>query len=507
MGILDTIFGNKKKKIEAALQKDPTVDKVLELSAIYVGENDLSSALRLLRAWSKKFNDEKMRNTLHEVELLERKSEISALEIRIKEAPNSLNYSRLASLKIKSGELEDALDICKESLEKFPQFNSGAHQCMGDIFLIQENYDGAAKEYELVIKEDPNNFQVVKSLCEIYIYKNLVSKAVSYLEDLIKKNPADQTLRDMLTRAKAGEKLVEEAEEEELIPTPTPIPVAVQPTPIVTTANRTSSTAPVNREPETSKIKDKQPILRVTAPDGTINEILLQKDEFVVGRHQEADLSIDDGKNFISRKHTAFRKVNGKYQVVDMGSGNGTFVNGSKIQGPHNLRNKDIVKVGYYSIQFMGGDSGPVIPAFDATMLEDSEATIVGQEFSYLGKSAEPVTAKISVDSGVEKVVKIAGVLQVIVINSSGFPLHFAANDKSLDEQKASALMSHIFGMVQVDTDKLDIKQVHSCDIITDKLSVYLYSKNGYVVCVIGSLSCKKAQVDVEIKSLLQGLV
>ncbi len=502
MGILDTIFGNKKKKIEAALQKDPTVDKVLELSAIYVGENDLSSALRLLRAWSKKFNDEKMRNTLHEVELLERKSEITALEIRIKEAPNSLNYSRLASLKIKSGELEDALAICNESLKKFPQFNSGAHQCIGDIFLIQENYDGAAKEYESVIKEDPNNFQVVKSLCEIYIYKNMVSKAVSYLEDLIKKNPADQTLRDMLARAKAGEKLVEETEEE-VAPTPTPIPAPIQVAPVVAPVKSVT----VNREPETSKIKEKQPTLSVTAPDGSVKEILLQKDEFIVGRHQDADLSIDDGKNFISRKHTVFRKVNGKYQVADMGSGNGTFVNGNKILAPHDLRNKDIVKVGYYSIQFLGGDSGPALPAFDATMLEDSEATIVGQEFSYLGKAAEPVTAKISVDSGVEKVAKIAGVHQVIVINSSGFPLHYAANDKSLDEQKASALMSHIFGMFQVDTDKLDIKQVHTCDIFTDKLSVFLYSKNGFVVCVIGSLGCKKAQVDAEIKSLLQGLV
>ena len=134
MGILDTIFGNKKKKIEAALQKEPTVDKVLELSAIYVSENDLPSALRLLRAWSKKFNDEKMRTTLHEVESLERKGEIVALELRIKEAPNSLNYSRLASLKIKSGDLDGALALCKESLSKYPQFNSGAHQCMGDIF-------------------------------------------------------------------------------------------------------------------------------------------------------------------------------------------------------------------------------------------------------------------------------------------------------------------------------------------------------------------------------------
>lgn len=500
MGILDTIFGNKKKKIEAALQKDPTVDKVLELSSIYVSENDLSSALRLLRAWSKKFNDEKMRSTLHEVEALERKGEIEALEIRIKEAPNSLNYSRLASLKIKSGELDDALKICKESLEKYPQFNSGAHQCMGDIFLIKENYDGALKEYELVVKEDPNNFQVVKSLCEIYIYKGSKNKAISYLEDLIKKNPADQTLKDMLARAKAGEQLVEE-EEEPIVPPPTPAKAAAPtPTPVAPKA-----AAPVSKTPETSKIKDSVAKIKVTAPDGSIKEIVLQKDEFVVGRHQDADLSIDDGKNFISRRHTAFRKINGVWQVADMGSGNGTFVNGNKIQAPHILKNGDVIKVGYYSLQFIG-DTGNAAPAFDATMLEDSEATIVGQEFSYLGKSSEPITQKFSVDSSVDKIAKIAGVNNVIVINSSGFPLHYIANDKSLNEQLASALLPHIFSLAQVDTDKLDIKQVHTCDIITDKLSLFMYTKNGYVVCVVGTLSCKKAQVDVEIKSLLQGL-
>lgn len=499
MGILDTIFGNKKKKIEASLQKDPTVEKVLELSGCYVSENDLSSALRLLRAWSKKFNDEKIRATLHEIETLERKSEISTLEIRIKEAPNSLNYSRLASLKIKSGELDDALAICKESLEKYPQFNSGAHQCMGDIFEMREDFDSAAREFELVVKEDPNNFQVIKNLCEIYIRKGALNKAISYLEDLIKKNPADQTLKDMLVRAKAGEELVEE--EEELIPPPTTVK-APEPTPI---PKPIPAPAPVSREPQTSKIKEKLPILRVTAPDGSIREIELKKDEFVVGRHQDADLSIDDGKNFISRKHTAFRKVSGKWQVADMGSGNGTFVNGNKIQAPHDLRNNDIIKVGYYAIQFVG-ESGNAVPAFDATLLEDSDATIVGQEFSYLGKSPEPITQKFSVDSSLDKMSKIPGVRQIIVINSSGFPLHYIAIDKSLNEQLASALLPHIFSLAQVDTDKLDIKQVHTCDIITDKLGLFLYSKNGFVVCVVGSLSCKKAQVDVEMKSLLQGL-
>jgi pSer/pThr/pTyr-binding forkhead associated (FHA) protein/Flp pilus assembly protein TadD len=445
----------------------------------------------------KKFNDEKMRNTLHEVESLERKGEIVALELRIKEAPNSLNYSRLASLKIKSGDLDGALALCKESLDKYPKFNSGAHQCMGDIFLIREDYDGAAKEYELVVKEDPNNFQVVKSLCEIYIYKGAVNKALSYLEDLIKKNPADQTLKDMLARAKAGEQLVEE--DEEVIPAPTPVQVAT-PEPVAA-----KKAVVPSREPETSKITEKPASIRVTAPDGSVSEIVFKKDEFIVGRHAEADLSIDDGKNFISRKHTAFRKTNNRWQVSDMGSGNGTFVNGNKIAAPHDLKNNDVIKVGYYTLQFLCDMKG-FVPEFDATMLEDSDATIVGQEFSYLGQTPEPKTQKFSADDSVEKLVKIAGVRQVIVINSSGFPLHYAANDKSLNEQMASALLAHVFSIAQVDTDKLDIKQVHTCDIITDKLSVFLYSKTGYVVCIVGSLSCKKAQVDVEIKTLLQGL-
>lgn len=500
MGILDTIFGNKKKKIEASLQKDPTVEKVLELSGIYLGEGDNGSALRLLRAWSKKFNDQKLRDNLQLVEDMERKQEIQQLQDRLNESPNPLTFSRLATLKLKSGDTDEALKICKESLEKFPQFNTGAHQCLGDIYLLSEKYNEAAKEYELVISEDSNNFYVIKNLCEIYIYNGNQSKAVDYLEGLIKKNPADQTLKDMLTRAKAGENLVEAKKEEPVVEES----VIVEESKVIEVA----SPPPVSRDPSTNKFVTNSHKISILAPDGSVSEMPLTENEFIIGRHQEADLSIDDGKHFISRKHASIRKTDRGYHVIDLGSGNGTYVNGAKIAGATDLKNNDIIKIGYYTITYIGPPS-KVEMDFDMTLMEDNDATIVGQEFSYFQSNSEQPATEISnnLDDEVKKIASLGGVLQVLIVNSTGYPVHSATNVAEVfDEQIVSALMGQAFNAAKADNERLDNGAILSCDIITDTQSLYIYSKNGFIVAVIGDKNAKKGQIDVEIQKLLTGL-
>ncbi len=503
MGILDAFFGNKKKKIEASLQKDPTVDKVLDLSNIYLSEGDVGSALRLLRAWSKKFNDQKLRDSLQSVEDMERKQEIQQLQDRLHESPNPLTYSRLATLKLKSGQIDEALNICKESLEKFPQFNTGAHQCLGDIYLLRERYNQAAEEYELVISEDSNNFHVIKNLCEIYIYNGNQSKAVNYLEGLIKKNPADQTLKDMLVRARAGENLVEVKKEEF-------VAERVVETPKIVEAPKVIEVPPApSREPVTNKFVSTDYKLSVLAPDGSVSEIALVKEEFVIGRHQEADLSIDDGKHFISRKHASIRKTDRGLHVVDLGSGNGTYVNGVKIASATDLRNNDIIKIGLYTFTCICPQSASFVDS-DMTLMEDGDATIVGQEFSYFQTNSTPqppTEIASNLDDEVKRIANLTGVLQVLIINRSGYPINSAINVAgAFDEQIISALMGQAFSAAKADSERLDNGEVSSCDIITETQNLYVYGKDGNVVAVVGDKTAKKGQVDVEVQKLLTGL-
>jgi hypothetical protein len=60
-------------------------------------------------------------------------------------------------------------------------------------------------------------------------------------------------------------------------------------------------------------------------------QIIDVEDEVVIGR-EDTDLTIDDQD--MSRRHAVVRPSEGRLQVEDLGSTNGTFVDGTKIEGP-----------------------------------------------------------------------------------------------------------------------------------------------------------------------------
>ncbi len=65
--------------------------------------------------------------------------------------------------------------------------------------------------------------------------------------------------------------------------------------------------------------------------------------ELVIGR-EGAPVTIDDSE--LSRRHAAVRPVMGGFEVEDLGSLNGTFVNGQRINIPTRLNGGDSIKVG-----------------------------------------------------------------------------------------------------------------------------------------------------------------
>ena len=59
----------------------------------------------------------------------------------------------------------------------------------------------------------------------------------------------------------------------------------------------------------------------------------------VLGRGDEADLRLDDHR--VSRVHCRLEPVNGGVKVTDLGSSNGTKVNGEKIEDETRLSSGD----------------------------------------------------------------------------------------------------------------------------------------------------------------------
>ncbi|NLW07497.1 MAG: FHA domain-containing protein [Clostridia bacterium] len=63
-----------------------------------------------------------------------------------------------------------------------------------------------------------------------------------------------------------------------------------------------------------------------------------------IGRDSSNDLCIND--SHVSAYHAVITRAGEKWQLRDLGSTNGTFVNKKLLTGPHNLRPGDIVVIG-----------------------------------------------------------------------------------------------------------------------------------------------------------------
>jgi serine phosphatase RsbU (regulator of sigma subunit)/pSer/pThr/pTyr-binding forkhead associated (FHA) protein len=132
-------------------------------------------------------------------------------------------------------------------------------------------------------------------------------------------------------------------------------------------------------------------IVILKAGESTTHE--LSRDETVIGRHPECHIQIDS--NMVSRKHARVFRDGNRFMVEDMGSGNGTTVNGVRIANATPLSHDDRVKLGPILIRFIdqpgatrpasasGGGSGQrpaPPPAFKFNLADDAEdsATITG---------------------------------------------------------------------------------------------------------------------------------
>jgi pSer/pThr/pTyr-binding forkhead associated (FHA) protein len=70
-----------------------------------------------------------------------------------------------------------------------------------------------------------------------------------------------------------------------------------------------------------------------------------------VGRSEDCEVRIDNLG--VSRHHCEIVNKEGFYLVRDLGSNNGTFVNGGKVD-VHSLNNGDVITLGKYSLEYQG---------------------------------------------------------------------------------------------------------------------------------------------------------
>jgi len=102
-------------------------------------------------------------------------------------------------------------------------------------------------------------------------------------------------------------------------------------------------------------------VLGVMKPMGGGDDIPLLKPEIVVGRRPSCDICLDFTN--VSGKHCMLRFVNNVWHVRDLGSTNGTSINGLQLSSEHSLMPDDELGIGthYFAIEYEPGGPETVL--------------------------------------------------------------------------------------------------------------------------------------------------
>ena len=87
------------------------------------------------------------------------------------------------------------------------------------------------------------------------------------------------------------------------------------------------------------------------------HEVAITKEEFLIGRGTDCDLRLRG--DAVSRHHCLIRIRPDEITLADLGSSNGTFINGQRIRSQAAIDNGDIIGVGEFRFTLeREGDSG-----------------------------------------------------------------------------------------------------------------------------------------------------
>jgi hypothetical protein len=103
----------------------------------------------------------------------------------------------------------------------------------------------------------------------------------------------------------------------------------------------------------------------------------LEGDQITIGRDSVNEVVINDAE--ISRRHARLTFQGGKYVLEDLGSTNGTFVNGQRLAGPRVLKAGEVVSFGEQ-----------IVMVFEATSF-DAGATVVSPRAAAVPPVSRPV--------------------------------------------------------------------------------------------------------------------
>ncbi len=113
--------------------------------------------------------------------------------------------------------------------------------------------------------------------------------------------------------------------------------------------------------------------LLVRGTDGKTILVPLDRDRITLGRSSACELAYPDDSG-LSRHHMSFERTGDAWQVQDLGSKNGTLLNGKLLEQPTVFGWRDQVVAGRLTIEFAGNDHTATVPRENVVFVEAPEA-------------------------------------------------------------------------------------------------------------------------------------
>ena len=149
----------------------------------------------------------------------------------------------------------------------------------------------------------------------------------------------------------------------------------------------------------------------------------LSSDPVVIGRHPECSIQIDDGS--VSRHHAKVTSVDGAWYLEDLGSRNGTFLNGQSINDQTRLYDGAVIKIcdiafNFYSNDSLAGMERPTLEerSYDRDLVQRRSSVILdddaeSQVMSQLDPPSHQTinTTKVSAEDKLNAITKITHAL------------------------------------------------------------------------------------------------
>lgn len=153
-------------------------------------------------------------------------------------------------------------------------------------------------------------------------------------------------------------------------------------------------------------------VLEVWSADGQRRQIPLPAERLTVGRSIDNDLSFPEDHS-LSRHHLLFELMEGGWFVKDLGSKNGTTLNGYRLREATSLRTGDRIEVGKVRIVFAAASTAPRVEFVDEVEKPTNPSTTIAVKLEAIVKSGSEVESRAFGTAAEESAHRIGALIEV----------------------------------------------------------------------------------------------